>query len=629
MKSGAKGGSGAAELDPRVSRRDFLNTTLLGAGAALLNAPAPAFAQDAAAGWNGYGGVGDYRNSNGDTWDVTDAAHRIRDGRYDAALKDVVDTGESYDLVVVGAGFNGLAALYEFTRRKPGGTALLIDNQEIFGGFAKSNDFDVDGHRVSAAQATLNFVQPSTPQEREDDDFDALGLPQNFRFLEREDGRSPFKIQKSSSGSLYFGEQCATTGYYFRNAQTGDEGRWVKDIFSDDLERAPLPAAYKAGLLRLRARKREGRVPETLGPWLDSMSLAEFATRELKVAPEVLTYVTQGMGITGPQLSAYGAQSFPGLERYAEGTPGAAFGERFISFPAGNATLMRHFVKALFPDAIRGPRTLEAIASGPVDFNALDRPGAARRMRLRATAVRVKHEGDPSTAERVEVVYEKGGKLFRVRAKAVVLSIGAWVAKHIVADLPADRRALLDQYLYSPALMINVALRNWRFLDRLGFATGRCMDGGPGFYWTIRQPMAVGVRPPPFHPDKPIVMTLYMAPQTPGLPLEAQGPAARGQMFATSYADYEAQVVAQMRAMFSAGGFDARRDIAGMALNRWGHAYITPPPGFFFGKNGGPAPARAADAPIGRIALANGGMGSWQEATHMGKRALNALAAAL
>jgi len=44
----------------------------------------------------------------------------------------------------------------------------------------------------------------------------------------------------------------------------------------------------------------------------------------------------------------------------------------------------------------------------------------------------------------------------------------------------------------------------------------------------------------------------------------------------------------------------------GIILNRWGRAYLTPPPGFFFGKDGKPAPGdllRAA--PFGRIAFAN------------------------
>jgi spermidine dehydrogenase len=42
--------------------------------------------------------------------------------------------------------------------------------------------------------------------------------------------------------------------------------------------------------------------------------------------------------------------------------------------------------------------------------------------------------------------------------------------------------------------------------------------------------------------------------------------------------------------LFARSGFDAKRDIAGIILNRWGHAYLSPQPGFFFGKNGQPAP---------------------------------------
>ena len=58
--------------------------------------------------------------------------------------------------------------------------------------------------------------------------------------------------------------------------------------------------------------------------------------------------------------------------------------------------------------------------------------------------------------------------------------------------------------------------------------------------------------------------------------------------------------------MFSASGFDPRRDIAGIVLNRWGHAYVSPQPGFFFGKDGNPAPREVLRAaPFGRIAFAN------------------------
>jgi spermidine dehydrogenase len=80
----------------------------------------------------------------------------------------------------------------------------------------------------------------------------------------------------------------------------------------------------------------------------------------------------------------------------------------------------------------------------------------------------------------------------------------------------------------------------------------------------------------------------------------------RAQLLSTSFVDYERRVREQLTEMFASSGFDARRDIAGIVLNRWGHAYCSPQPGFFFGKDGQPAPREILRrAPFGRIAFAN------------------------
>lgn len=85
-----------------------------------------------------------------------------------------------------------------------------------------------------------------------------------------------------------------------------------------------------------------------------------------------------------------------------------------------------------------------------------------------------------------------------------------------------------------------------------------------------------------------------------------QGQMGRAELLSTPFVDYERQVREQMMEMFSASGFDAKRDIPGIVMNRFGHAFINPQPGFFFGQDGKPAarePLR--NGPFGRIAVSH------------------------
>ena len=77
-------------------------------------------------------------------------------------------------------------------------------------------------------------------------------------------------------------------------------------------------------------------------------------------------------------------------------------------------------------------------------------------------------------------------------------------------------------------------------------------------------------------------------------------------MLSVPFAEYEKRIRQQFTDMFASGGFAADRDIAGIVLNRWGHAYLSPQPGFFFGKDGRPAPREILrKEPFGRISFAN------------------------
>jgi spermidine dehydrogenase len=626
-------------IDREITRRDFIGSTLLGAGAALLGSPCPAAAQGLGQSWTGFGGVGDYRFSNGNTAQVVRSAHRIRDGAYDQDLRNAIDTGENYDAVIIGAGFAGMTALYEFKKARPHGTCLMLDNHSIFGGEAKQNEFDVDGYRLVGPQGSNEFLVPKPGEDEEwfgsqpYDLWRELELPNHFEFAKREAGNSSIVFDKENFFAMY-SDALATVGYFFQNEMTNRKGVWVKNIWDDDLRRAPLPEQLKKDLIAWRDYKSPYQrayrrdAPEEWGPWLDSMTRAEFVTKVAGLNPDVLRYddpgIAAGMfGGASDGLSAYALAGTPWIGMRDKRT--VDFFKSGMGFPGGNTTLLRHFVKAVFPAAIMGPKRFDAIANNRVNFAALDSGHSPLRMRLSATAVNVAHEGPPSSADHVDVVYEKGGQLYRVKAKGAVLAIGSWVAKHIASDVPADYQDALGRIPHGPILSVNVALHNWRFLERLGVSAARWFEGF-GFFANIRQPMLVGDRPTPFHPDKPALLTFYVPFLRPGLPIEAQGPAGRAELYGTSYADFEKLILAQMQRLFSGAGFNARRDIAGIVLNRWGHALFSPPPGFFFGKDGKPSHLKVLREAFGRIAFGhselNGTSQAWETAAAEGRRAM-------
>jgi spermidine dehydrogenase len=121
----------------------------------------------------------------------------------------------------------------------------------------------------------------------------------------------------------------------------------------------------------------------------------------------------------------------------------------------------------------------------------------------------------------------------------------------------------------------------------------------------VRKLAVTGGVDPKIGPDSPIVLTLKVLYPYPGLSTEEQGNRGRMELLSTPYVEYERRVRQQFQDMFGNSGF-TQDDIAGIILNRWGHAYLSPQPGFFFGKDGKPAPRETLrKAPFGRIAFAN------------------------
>src|SRR3954464_16083257 len=198
-----------------------------------------------------------------------------------------------------------------------------------------------------------------------------------------------------------------------------------------------------------------------------------------------------------------------------------------LSFPGGNDGIARHMVKRLIPDAIPGPNSLEAVCRNSIDFQALDRPGQPTRIRLASTAIGVQHEGNPATSNFVSIAYSRGGKLYRIKARSVVMAGGSWTTKRVVRDLPATHLQAYDQFYRSPCMMVNVALRNWRFLYKMGLNGFRWLEG-IGNYTEVRKTALVGADSPTLGPDSPIVLNLKVLFSYPGMAGADQGHRGRG-----------------------------------------------------------------------------------------------------
>lgn len=608
-------------LNEPITRRDFLDGVLVGSSGMLLAAtcPSPLQAQNSGtseaswAGWTGYTGEGDYEGSAGNTELVVQNAHQVRDGKFDQVPSELTETGEVYDCVVVGGGFAGLSAGLFFQQRASAQrNCLILDNARIFGGVAKRNEFLVDGHRLMAPQASVHF-QPPYPNSFLRHVYDAMGLDWDaFKSYQPWQGPSPeIALPRSPYGVGRINGKPAEA--FFFGAKFGHQpGIWITDPWGKNLQGAPFSESLRNDLLALHGDHYitpplvYDYPGDAISRQLDSMTIEDYLVRTYGVSRDAIRLLVTpetsgGFGLGPDALSAFLQYEWSKVIPTVDDSMATGL----QMFPGGNSGMIRLVVKTLIPTSIEGPRTMAAVHNNRVNFEALDQPDQRVRLRLESTAVRVEHLGEPDKAEFVSVMYLKDDRLFRVKAKSVVMAGGGWMTKHVVRDLDETRRHSYDQFLYSPYMTANVAVRNWRFLYNLGISSASWFEGF-GRYVNVRKQALFGVDLPTVGPDLPTVLTFFVDFAKPGLPARTQGQMGRAEVLSTPFAGYERQIREQMMEMFGASGFDAKRDIAGIVLNRFGHAFINPQPGFFFGLEGKPAPRDALrNGPFGRIAFSH------------------------
>jgi spermidine dehydrogenase len=623
-------------MDCPIDRRQFVNGVATAVGASLLPKWSWALELDAQAAAAEQSP--DYypprltgmRGSHAGSFEV---AHQLRDRR-SVDLSSAAHTGETYDLVVVGGGLSGLAAAHYFVKNVGrSARVLVLDNHDDFGGHAKRNEFVVDGKTIVLNGGTLNIESPLR-----------YNLPSR-QLLESIGVDLPRFVSSNESIAGLYSSLGLRGGHFF------DKETWGKDVLAvrpaaargqgrrggypqDYLDQMPLSAKAKADMLRLQDPSQPDYMPgldsAAKKARLATMSLEHYLLEVAKVDKQCLWFfITTGRG-----NFCVGADAIPALFGWEMGVPGfqglkleptpegvladlpgghhgrqkAAGGGGSIHFPDGNATVARLLIRWLIPDAVPG-KTQEDVGGARVNYALLDRPDQTARVRLNSTVVNVRHDGNPETAKEAIVTYSRGGKLFDVRGRHVVMACWNMFIPVLAPELPQAQKDALMYGVKGPLVYTSVALRRWTAFQKLGLSN----VSTPTMYhdsFGLAEAVDLGDIKHARTPDDPIVVHMGRHPCAPGKPRKEQHRIGRADLLAATFEDFERSIRDQMARVLGPGGFDPARDIAAITVNRWPHGYaytynsLYEPMDWVF-TSSNERPCVVARQPFGRITIAN------------------------
>jgi spermidine dehydrogenase len=539
-------------------------------------------------------------------------AHELRDGTFWRNGREPADTGERYDLVVVGGGISGLAAAYFFRARAgPGARILVLDNHDDFGGHARRNEFTVGGRLVIGYGGTQLIHSPK-PYSRE-----ARGLLASL-------GIDPPALDARATDAKFFDSLGVGKAVFF------DRETFGRDFLAVGIGRRPWKEVLAGAPLSPAARLDIERIETAATDYLPGMSVAEkkrrlrkisyadYLSNIAKVGPEVIKYyqtITHdyyGVGIDAVSAIECWEFNHPGFQGLRLGpVPESEEAEKYrFHFPDGNASVARLLVRALVPAVMPGG-TVDDVVTAKADYGRLDEPRAPVRIRLRSTVVRARHVG-PKRHE-VEVAYVRDGRLVSVRGAACVLACWNAVIPHICPGLPDAQQEALRYGVKVPLVYTNVALRNWSCFRKLGV---RWIEAPGSFHnnVTLEAPIRMGSYASARSTGEPLVVHLLRTPCSPGHGLSSreQHRVGRLELLSMPFATFEQRTRDQLARMLGAGGFDPARDIAGITVNRWAHGYA-----YEYSTLWDPdwpedkKPCILARKPFGRITIANSDAGAY------------------
>ena len=607
-------------MDRSIARRDFLQGAAVGTAAAL-SGLAPADAAEAEL-QNQPGYYPPARHGlRGSHPGAFEAAHELRDGDFWNNAHSFEDTGESYDLVVVGGGISGLSAAHFYRAEKPRARILILENHDDFGGHAKRNEFEIDGRMELINGGTLEIDSP-TPYSKP-----AAGLLKTL-------GIDPVALTRDCDDPAIYDKLGLSLGVFFdkesfgtdRLVVTGGKGRhFTPDKLKAWLGKSPLSAAVRRDIERIETGNEDylpGLTSDRKKDRLARLSYRDYLLKLVKADPGVLWFYQHhtdeewacgidavsaidcwGFGLPGFQ----GLKLAPGATAHMGYTPAGyetTGGSDTFHFPDGNASIARLLVRDLIAKAMPG-HDAKDVVTAKANYAELDRPGAAVRIRLNSLVVRARN-----AKSGVEIAYTKsagGGKVFRVQASHCVLASWNMMIPYLCPEMPGPQKAALHRLVKAPLVYTNVALRDWTAFEKL--KVNRVYS--PGCYFvdfSLNEPVNIGAYRCPRAPKDPILVRMVRTPAKPGLSEYDQNRAGRAELLATPFETFERNIRYQLARVLGPAGFDPARDIEGIAVNRWPHGYAPEYNALFDGPPG-QTPNLIGRRKFGNITIANSDSG--------------------